>query len=533
MVIMSRRLHTTSAPLPPDESLRLNAVERYRLEGIGREAPFDRVTQLAASLFSVPIALISVVGAETQCFRGACGLDVTGTSRDVAFCAFAILDDDVMVVPDASEDPRFRTNPLVTGPPHIRFYAGAPLQVADGQAVGTLCLIDREPRKFGEQERQHLAQLARTVVDLVELRVGRFAAEEHRRALTEERELLKLTVENVSEGVALVDGDLRLTLWNEAFLELFDYPADAVKRGTNAAALMRVTAERGELGPGDPDQIVDAFVQSIRATPSRRLEVQRRDGTILDVRRKSISGNRFIMTARDITHERQMAKLKDELVSTVSHELRTPLTAISGALGLLDSGAAGTLPAKANSLVNVARRNADRLIALVNDLLDMDKLQSGKLELRLAEVDLRSLAVEAIEQNQLYADRFGVSFDADLPREPVLAQVDGGRILQVLANLISNACKFSPPETVVRVSVAREDGAARVSVADQGPGIPPEFRHRLFTRFAQQDSSPQRGHAGTGLGLAISKGIADAHGGTLELDADAPSGAVFHLRVPA
>ena len=219
--------------------------------------------------------------------------------------------------------PRFRFNPLVTGEPHIRFYAGAPLRVANGQPIGTLCIIDCKPHLFGRQDQYRLAALAQTVVDLLDLRVEGFAADEHRRKLDEERQLLKLTVENVSGGVAVVDRDLRLMLWNQAFIDLFDYSPDKIAGGGDARDLIRLTAERGELGPGDPDQIVAGFVQSIRSTESRRLEIQRRDGRILDIRRESIRGGRFIMTARDVTQERQISRLKDELVSTVSQIART------------------------------------------------------------------------------------------------------------------------------------------------------------------------------------------------------------------
>ena len=530
---MSAHSSYKPAPLPFDEALRLEALEHYKLAGVGREPPFDRITQLAADLFSVPIALISIIGADMQCFRGACGLDIMGTSRDVAFCSFAILKDEIMVVPDATKDPRFHNNPLVTGDTHIRFYAGVPLRVGNGQPVGTLCLIDREPRELDEDGRRQLAELARTTVDLIELRVERFAAKEERRKLALQHELLKLTVENVTEGVALVDEQLRLILWNQSFAELFDYSEDLLAEGGDAAALMRLTAERGELGPGDPAMIVKAFVQSIQSTDSGTLELQRCNGTVLDVWRKSISGNRFIMTARDVTAQREMVRLKDELVSTVSHELRTPLTAIAGALGLMASGAAGDLPAKASQLVAIGRRNADRLIGLVNDLLEMDKLQSNKLALQCEETDLRDLVTDAVEQNQPYADRFNVTLSSDLMDQPLLAWVDSKRIMQVFTNLISNACKFSPPDTEVRVTLAREEDRARISISDQGPGISTEFLPRLFKRFSQEDGSHQQGHSGAGLGLAICKGIVDAHGGSIELDRSVEVGATFHIWLPA
>lgn len=520
-------------PIPADEADRLRALDHYRLGGIGRELPFDHVTQFAAELFDVPMSLVSIVGSDTQCFRGACGIDETHTPRDVAFCAFAILQPDVMVVPDAVQDARFRANPLVTGPPNIRFYAGAPLRVANGQPIGTLCIIDHKPRDFGDKEKRQLAQLARTVVDLIEFRVEGFAADEHRRKLDDERQLLKLTVENVSGGVAVVDRDLKLMLWNQAFVDLFDYAPDSVTGGRDARELIRLTAQRGELGPGDPDLIVEGFVQSIRASDSRRLEMQRRNGRILDIRRESIRGGRFIMTARDVTQERQISRLKDELVSTVSHELRTPLTAISGALGLMAGGAAGDLPDRAKQLVAIGSKNAERLIHLVNDLLDMDKLQSGKLVFHFDERELGLLLTESVEQIEPYAERFGVKLALERPSEAVVAKVDSNRLCQVMTNLLSNACKFSPSGGTVRISLQRIGDSAQISVADEGPGISPEFRARLFKRFEQEEGAHQQGHAGTGLGLAISKAIVEAHGGSIALDPAAEKGATFRVELPA
>lgn len=350
--------------------------------------------------------------------------------------------------------------------------------------------------------------------------------------LSEQRELLQLTVENVSEGIALVDGELSMILWNEAFCDLFGYTQDLVQKTDNAAVLMRITAGRGELGPGDPDMILQAFIASIKSTESRRIEIQRTDGRILDIWRKTISGGRFIMTARDVTEERQIQHLKDELVTTVSHELRTPLTAISGSLGLMDAGVAGPLPEKAAQLVRIAHKNSERLARLVNDLLDMDKLRSGSAVFNFAPVDLRGLLTDSVEQNGPYADRFGVRVALEMPDLLLVAMADADRMGQVLANLLSNAAKFSPPGSVVTVRLAMQDGQARISVIDRGPGISAEFRKRIFSRFAQEAGSSHRGQAGTGLGLAISKNIVEHHGGTIMLDPDTSGGAAFHIQLP-
>lgn len=522
---------TTPILIPSDEALRLAAVERYKLGGIGREPAFDRVTRFAAELFDVPMSVVSIIGSDMQCFRGACGLDSDGTPRDVAFCAFAIMDPEVTVVTDATKDPRFASNPLVLGDPFIRFYAGAPLRVG-GQPVGTLCLIDSRPRQFDTDERKRLADLARTVVDLIELRVERFATEDHRRELEEERELLKLTVENVSEGVALFDSDLKLMLWNEDFVELLGYPAGAVKEGADASILVERIAASGALGTGDPKLITAGLITSIRTTESRQLDLKNEDGKILEFWRKTLADGRFIATVRDVTDERQIARMKDELVSTVSHELRTPLAAIVGAIGLLDAGAAGELDAKASRLVSLGKKNAERLTELVNDLLDMDKLQSGRMPFRFEAHDLAALLADAAEQNQPFADRHQVGFALDLPNAPLLVEIDRTRLFQVITNLLSNACKFSPTGSTVRMTLDADGESARIRVIDAGPGIGPEFRHRLFTRFAQEEGAHQAGQNGTGLGLAISKAIVDAHGGSIGLDETFVGGAAFEVRLP-
>lgn len=196
-------------------------------------------------------------------------------------------------------------------------------------------------------------------------------------------------------------------------------------------------------------------------------------------------------------------------------------------------GAAGDLPDRAKQLVAIGSKNAERLIHLVNDLLDMDKLQSGKLVFHFEERELGLLLTEAIEQIEPYAERFGVKLDFVRPNEAVVVKVDSNRLCQVMTNLLSNACKFSPSGGTVRVSLQQADETAQISVADEGPGISPEFRARLFKRFEQEDGAHQQSHAGTGLGLAISKGIVEAHGGTIALNPAAEKGATFTVELPS
>lgn len=346
----------------------------------------------------------------------------------------------------------------------------------------------------------------------------------------EEREILALTVQNVAEGVALVESDLSLVLWNEPFRIHFGYDPGEIRQGMNAMDLMLKTARRGDLGPGEPEMLVQGLAQSIKTTESARLEIQRTNGTSLSLYRRTISGGRFLLVSQDVTDERRAARLKDELVSTVSHELRTPLTAISGALGLVS--ATGGLTGRAEHLVKIAQRNSDRLIALVNDLLDADKLQSGQAEFERELLALNEMVRVAVEQNTPVAEQASVSLVAELPQESLFVRADRNRILQVLANLISNALKFSPTGEQVTIRLQRRGASARVSVIDRGPGVAEEFRPRLFDRFTQQDGTASKVQQGTGLGLAISKAIAEAHGGTIQLDTETQHGATFHLDLP-
>jgi DNA-binding response OmpR family regulator len=224
-------------------------------------------------------------------------------------------------------------------------------------------------------------------------------------------------------------------------------------------------------------------------------------------------------------------RLKDEFVSTVSHELRTPLTSIAGSLGLIAGGAAGQLPEKAARLISIAQSNSQRLVRLINDVLDLEKLESGKLPFQFSLVDLREIAQRAIEGVRGYADQLGVELLlADGPAAPVRGDVD--RLVQVVTNLLSNAAKYSPRGEAVRIKVEREGGNAGLSVADRGPGVPEAFRDRIFSRFAQADSSDARGKGGTGLGLYIAREIAERHGGRLWFEAPEGGGSIFHLDLP-
>jgi signal transduction histidine kinase len=223
--------------------------------------------------------------------------------------------------------------------------------------------------------------------------------------------------------------------------------------------------------------------------------------------------------------------MKNDFISTVSHELRTPLTSISGSLGLISAGMAGTIPDEATNLVKIANSNSDRLVRLINDILDIEKIESGRMEIEFYPVQVWSLLEMAAESNRGFAERFGISID--ISGAPVDARVLGGvdQLMQVFTNLLSNAIKFSPLRGVIEIGAARTTrGAIRFFVTDHGRGIPADFRDRLFDKFTQANQGEQREN-GTGLGLSICKLLVERHDGMIGFTSEEGVGSTFYFEL--
>ena len=240
----------------------------------------------------------------------------------------------------------------------------------------------------------------------------------------------------------------------------------------------------------------------------------------------------IIAQFQDITQQLEAERLKKEFTATLSHELRTPLTSIIGSLQLVTSGVVGEVGGEVSELANVAERNAQRLLDLINDLLDIDKIESGKFTLAPESVQVSELVQESLILNKSFADRFRVALEVRDPVPDVRVYVDRKRLMQVMTNLLSNAAKFSPEGSAVEVSTRLADGMVRVEISDRGPGIPDDFRARIFTRFAQADSTTTRNKGGTGLGLAICKRLIEMMNGRIGFNDRPGGGATFHFELP-
>lgn len=819
--------------LPNNESERLKALQQCNILDTPAEDRFDRLTRLAKTLFSTEIALVSFVDDNRQWFKSAQGLDVNETSREVSFCGHAILDRDIFQVTDASKDARFADNPLVTGHPNIRFYAGAPLSTKDDYLIGTLCIIDSKPRELTNEELSMLRNLA----DFVEAEINQmnaqqdqelklskqllksiadaqsvFITEPNRRKAFDNllSDILKITdseygfigeilntaenkpylktysvtniawneetqnfyEENAPQGMEFynldtlfgtvlktqkvvisntptndnragglpeghpdlnaflgipvfyggnivamlgianrpngyddsviefldpllvtigqlveafrteqkqLENERRLsaiiegtnigtwewnvqtgeTIFNDKWAQIIGYTIEELQPisiqtwldlahpedlelseklleqhfagkshyydfkcrmkhkeghwvwvhdrgrvfswtndgkplmmfGTHADITQETQYEaeitasesrlRGlfelspvgialndyesgafveinnaliaptgytreeflalsywDITPKDYEQLESEQLKLLESTgrygPYEK-EYMRKNGERYPVLLsgmliKDASGKQMIWSiVEDITERKRIDRMKNEFVSTVSHELRTPLTSISGALGLIAGGAIGQIPDKVSDMIKVALKNSLTLTTIINDLLDMDKLLAGKMHFNMQVQNIVPLIHHSIEVNQTYAVENNVQLNYKSNLDSAMANVDEDRLLQVLANLISNACKFSPDNETVTIKLLGTSNKVRIEVSDNGPGISEEFREQLFEKFSQADGSNTRTKKGTGLGLAISRELMQRMDGIIGCESSEGNGSTFWL----
>ncbi len=340
--------------------------------------------------------------------------------------------------------------------------------------------------------------------------------------------MLEKAVETMSIGVTITDPKGIIVYVN---------PADAVMHGYEVRELLgaeaaELTATNAEIGApdGPPDGDEPWARETTHVTRDSRIFPVR---LVSDVVRDTL-GNMLarVTTCEDITERHEIERLKHEFISTVSHELRTPLTSIIASLGLLDSGALAGEKDQIDEMITVAHRNSKRLLQLINDLLDLQKLDVGKITLNLEPVGLSALLDDARAGVRAFADDLEIRLQLEAT-EGLLVLADRRRLTQVMLNLLSNAIKFSAAGKTVEIGGRRVGGRVVVHVTDHGPGIPREYRHRVFERFTQLDASPRRRIGGSGLGLTIAKELVEAMSGTITFDTEIDHGTTFYVELPS
>ncbi len=364
-------------------------------------------------------------------------------------------------------------------------------------------------------------------------------AEEALHLATRQRELI---LQSVGDGIYGIDLNGRLTFINEAGARALGYTPEQLT-GQNVHAMIHHSH-----ADGTPySKSTNPILQALRLSEPLRMRDEvfwRKDGTSIPVEYSAdpimedgrISG--MVVSFQDVSERRRLEKMKDEFISTVSHELRTPLTSLRASLGLILSGSLDKRPEKQRQMVEVAIGNCDRLIRLVNDILDFDSVKSGKLPLHRQPVEAIDMLRRAADVAHYRAKEVRISFNIDAPARPVVF-ADEDRVMQVLNELTTNAIKFSPPDTTILLAAqpagTGASGAPEVCfiVEDQGRGIEPEKLERIFERFQQGDASDSRDLGGTGLGLALCRSIVEQHGGRMWAESVVGKGSRFLFTLPA
>jgi len=371
--------------------------------------------------------------------------------------------------------------------------------------------------------------LSRTLNSLVANLEGRVSARTSQ--LRDAMQRIAAIIETAQDAFIAVGPDGYITDWNPAAQHMFGWTREEavgksyiemlVPQRFRAQQEAALAAARGSDAPD--------FGRRVQRT------LIRRNGEELTVE-ASISrpaNGLFCVFLHDISERRQVEEMKNEFIATVSHELRTPMTSIRASLSMLVEGGAGELPPDVQHLVNIAYQSSERLVRLVNDVLDIEKIEAGKMEFRNDELEIAPLLDEAIDAVRGSAAQRPVALERSGSGRGLRVRGDHDRLVQLLVNLLSNAIKYSPQYNSVTLDCSAVPAGVRLSVSDNGPGIPEAFQARVFAKFAQADSSDTRLKGGTGLGLAICRAIAEQHGGIIGFDTEEGRGTTFHVTLPA
>lgn len=422
---------------------------------------------------------------------------------------------------------------LVLGIVLTAYLATRPLQAfaRELRAIGDAGDLTLRVRSAGVAEFDRLAatfnamleRLQKVLVSHDRLDQENQARKRAERALRRSERCYREVIEGSVRGIFITSGDTVLFA-NQMFASLFGYetPKDLIGShrlsdlfSADFCRLLHDHLESGEDAPRQGEVLIAGADGAERwyEHVSRPVDWQGRQA--------------LQCSLADITERKELEQLKSEFVSIVSHELRTPLTSVTGSLRLIQSGALGAMPEKIAPLIQIAHSNTKRLVALVNDILDVEKIEAGKMEFHVEPVEIVDLCRQALAENAFYGAKFAVTFELETELETAHVSADPDRLLQVLANLLSNAAKFSPEGGKVVLDLRAIDGLVRLAVIDQGPGIPAAKQAEIFEKFKQADSSEKRAKAGTGLGLAICQSIAEHHESEIRLTSTEGEGATF------
>jgi len=569
------------------------------------EKSFDRITSIGASMFKVPMCLVSLVDTDRQWFKACWGLDARETSRDAAFCGYVILPNapEVMTVCDAQQDPRFFNNPLVTGPPHIRFYAGAPL-LCNGQKIGTFCILDRKPRELLTQdEKRNLKLLAEVVCDQIDRRqIHKQLEVEHAQNLEKAHEIslrneeLAALIDSANAPIFAVDSSMKVTVWNQKIADLTSIrSADVCGRSLEdiMSAQARSPSDGGydqqrqilaqlrpasggsqsqHVGAAPPDddsfsdgesgQYRSALRSAFEGKRCTRFDLQMSSRTHLRPVHLQVSAEpkwnaegqvvgavcvgedvlareRMVQSKIKIQQMQKANDAKSAFLACMSHEMRTPL---NGLLGMLELADVSDELSNVRRCVKQARNSGTLLLNLINDILDIARIEEGRLPLDLAVFSLHPVLEETIDilRPRAKEKQLELLLDVEQCLHTACLNGDATRIRQVLLNLLWNAVKFTQSGRICLFArqLSQDDDKMRLrfEVQDTGIGIDPSLQEEVFERYVSErvrhKTADSRDQNGTGLGLSICKQLVKLMGGKIWLTSEVGAGTSVFVELP-
>jgi PAS domain S-box-containing protein len=557
-------------PRHPVDEARLQELKSYNILDSMPETDFDDLTALASAICEVPIALISLVDEKRQWFKSHKGLDAEETPIEQSFCAHAILDTtEIMIVEDARDDSRFKDNPLVTGDPHIVFYAGVPLVNEDGFPLGTLCIIDPRKRAITEAQKTALRTLARQVMDKLELKRKHIALikaneafEKSQRALqvlnnqlTESETVLRIATESAELALWSFEPETRKVKLSDRYREMFGFASDQIVSFDDLLTTLDLPYRK---------TFREAIYQSISKQSDFHLEYRvlfpatnrfhwlKGSGHTLNVKsREHPDGSSliFLGVVQDITVEKQFSAQLSALVKertrelkrsnedllqfahVASHDLKEPVRKVKLFANMLETDSYESLSDRSKDSLRKIQRASERMITMIDGVLAYSQLHAH--EQAPENIDLNEVITNIRSDLDVVIERKNATIISDeLPR------IEGASVLiyQLLYNLIGNALKFSregvPPVISIKSFITESQGRNMVSIAveDNGIGFNMMYSEDIFNNFTRLNSKDK--YEGTGLGLALCRKIAMRHQGSLTARSVLGQGSVFTITLP-